>query len=150
MKGSNSDGGHRAVEEFWDMDDGPGTLLAIVVRCGWLSQHCGSGVQFFTPPDATLQLGWLRHPRGKIIPAHRHKVVPRTVQRSCEALLVKSGKLRALLYGVMDVQEAELTGGDVILVLAGWHGCEVLEECEVWEVKQGPYMGTEADKEWIR
>ena len=36
--------------------------------------------------------------------------------------------------------------GDVILLIEGGHGFEVLEEIEMVEVKQGPYAG-ERDKE---
>ena len=38
-----------------------------------------------------------------------------------------------------------LETGDVILLITGGHGFEVLEEVEMIEVKQGPYVG-EADK----
>ena len=38
-----------------------------------------------------------------------------------------------------------LEAGDVILLAKGGHGFEVLEELEMFEVKQGPYPG-EVDK----
>jgi len=38
-----------------------------------------------------------------------------------------------------------LEAGDVILLATGGHGFEVLEEIEMFEVKQGPYAG-EQDK----
>jgi hypothetical protein len=38
-----------------------------------------------------------------------------------------------------------LEAGDVILLITGGHGFEVLEEIEMIEVKQGPYVG-EQDK----
>jgi mannose-6-phosphate isomerase-like protein (cupin superfamily) len=38
-----------------------------------------------------------------------------------------------------------LESGDVILLIKGGHGFEVLEELEMIEVKQGPYLG-EQDK----
>jgi len=34
-----------------------------------------------------------------------------------------------------------LEAGDVILLAGGGHGFEILEEAEMIEVKQGPYMG---------
>ena len=39
------------------------------------------------------------------------------------------------------VESRELGAGDVILLSAGGHGFEVLEEIEMVEVKQGPYAG---------
>ena len=38
-----------------------------------------------------------------------------------------------------------LHGGDVVLLAAGGHGFEMLEDSEIIEVKQGPYAG-EMDK----
>jgi len=38
-----------------------------------------------------------------------------------------------------------LEAGDVILLIKGGHGFEVLEDLEMFEVKQGPYAG-DADK----
>jgi hypothetical protein len=35
----------------------------------------------------------------------------------------------------------ELEAGDVMLLATGGHGFEVLEEVEMFEVKQGPYAG---------
>ena len=34
-----------------------------------------------------------------------------------------------------------LTTGDIILFASGGHGFEMLEQSEIIEVKQGPYMG---------
>ena len=34
-----------------------------------------------------------------------------------------------------------LSPGDIILLATGGHGFEVLEDCEMIEVKQGPYAG---------
>jgi hypothetical protein len=60
---------------------------------------------------------------------------------------VKKGKLRVDLYS--DAREYRdsrvLEGGDVILLVSGGHGFEVLEDVEMIEVKQGPYTG-DADK----
>jgi hypothetical protein len=65
------------------------------------------------------------------------------VQYTQEVLFVKSGKLRADFYDNdrQYVESRVLEGGDVILLAAGGHGFEVLEEVEMVEVKQGPYTG---------
>ena len=34
-----------------------------------------------------------------------------------------------------------LGAGDVVLLIEGGHGFEVIEEVEMFEVKQGPYVG---------
>ena len=43
------------------------------------------------------------------------------------------------------VRSLELGRGDVILLASGGHGFEMLEACEMIEVKQGPHVG-EGDK----
>jgi hypothetical protein len=40
----------------------------------------------------------------------------------------------------------DLAAGDAILLIAGGHGFEVLEACQIMEVKQGPYLSKEKDK----
>ncbi len=44
------------------------------------------------------------------------------------------------------LESRDLQAGDVILLVSGGHGFQVLEEVEMIEVKQGPYAG-ENDKE---
>jgi hypothetical protein len=39
------------------------------------------------------------------------------------------------------LESRDLKAGDVILLVKGGHGFEVLEEIEMIEVKQGPYAG---------
>jgi hypothetical protein len=114
-------------------------LLAVIVT----RDFHDPGIHFFTPDEFSQQLAFMRHPAGKVIDPHVHNPVRRSVQYTQEVLFVKSGKLRADFYD-NDRQYVEsriLEGGDVILLAAGGHGFEVLEEVEMVEVKQGPYAG---------
>ena len=43
------------------------------------------------------------------------------------------------------LESRDLHAGDIILLVSGGHGFQVLEEVEMVEVKQGPYAG-DADK----
>jgi hypothetical protein len=68
--------------------------------------------------------------------------VSREVYYTQEVLLLRKGKLRVDFYD-RDQRYLEsriLVGGDVILLIEGGHGFEVLEEVEMVEVKQGPYL----------
>lgn len=105
------------------------------------------GVHFFTPNNFSQQLAFMRHPAGKIIPAHVHNPVPREVQYTLEVLFLKRGKLRVDFFDNEQnyLESRILVGGDVIMLSKGGHGFEVLEEIEMYEVKQGPYAG-EMDK----
>ena len=85
----------------------------------------------------------MRHPAGKVIPPHVHNPVAREVQYTLEVLFLKKGKMRVDFYDTnKHYLESHLLGsGDVILLITGGHGFEVLEEIEMYEVKQGPYAG---------
>lgn len=120
-----------------------GQLLALII---W-HQFNQPGIHFFTPNELSQQLAYMQHPLGKIIPPHVHNPVVREVQYTQEVLFIKKGKLRVDFYNDEQqyLESRILTDGDVILLVTGGHGFEVLEEIEMIEVKQGPYVG-EQDK----
>lgn len=114
-------------------------LLAIIVR----GHYSRPGVSFFTPDNLSQQLAFISHPPGKLIEPHVHNTVQREVLNTQEVLVVKKGALRVDFYDddhvYLDCRV--LTAGDTILLAEGGHGFEVLEELEMIEVKQGPYVG---------
>jgi len=114
-------------------------LLAVIVT----RQFNEPGIHFFTPDEFSQQLAYMRHPVGKVIDPHVHNPVMRSVQYTQEVLFIKSGKLRVDFYDQERryLESRVLEGGDVILLAAGGHGFEILEEVEMIEVKQGPYAG---------
>ena len=120
-----------------------GQLYAIIVR----TQFQEPGISFFTPNEFSQQLAFMNHPKGKVIQPHIHNPVPREVIYTQEVLFIKSGKLRVDFYDEDKhfLESRILTAGDVILLAKGGHGFEVLEELQMIEVKQGPYVG-EQDK----
>jgi len=120
-----------------------GSLLALIVR----HRFNEPGVHFLTPDDLSQQLAYMRHPAGKVIEAHVHNPVPREVNYSQEVLLIRKGRLRVDFYDqdLCYLESRVLEAGDTILLVTGGHGFEVLEEVEMIEVKQGPYVG-EGDK----
>lgn len=118
-------------------------LLAVIVS----EKFDKPGIHFFTPNNLSQQLAYMRHPVGKVIQPHVHNFVLREVQYTQEVLLIKKGKLRVDFYNEQQeyLESHILEAGDVILLVTGGHGFEVLEEVEIIEVKQGPYVG-EQDK----
>lgn len=118
-------------------------LLALIIY----EDYCGEGVVFFTPDEFSQQLAYMKHPQGKVIPPHVHNPVQREVFVTQEVLLLKKGRLRVDFYDQQRnyVTSRVLKSGDVILLAAGGHGFEALEEIEMIEIKQGPYSG-DADK----
>ena len=118
-------------------------LLALIVS----HRFNEPGIHFFTSNELSQQLAYMRHPVGKVIPPHVHNPVIREVQYTQEVLFIKRGKLRVDFYNNEQqyLESRTLEAGDVILLITGGHGFEVLEEIEMIEVKQGPYVG-EQDK----
>jgi mannose-6-phosphate isomerase-like protein (cupin superfamily) len=124
-----------------------GIEFAIIVRSGF-SQP---GIHFFTPGDFSQQLGYMRHSAGHVIEPHIHNPVHRSVHFTREVLFLRRGRLRVDFYSDDGdyLESRELEAGDVILLAAGGHGFQALEEIEMIEVKQGPYIG-DADKTRIK
>lgn len=120
-----------------------GELLAIIIR----SNFNNPGISFVTPNELTQQLAFMQHPAGKRIKPHCHNPVRREVVYTHEVLFIRRGRLRVDLYTREQqyLHSRILAAGDVILLAGGGHGFEALEELEMIEVKQGPYVG-EADK----
>jgi mannose-6-phosphate isomerase-like protein (cupin superfamily) len=116
-----------------------GVLLAIIIRKSFNEP----GIHFFTPNELSQQLGFMRHPPGKIIEPHVHNHISREVRFTQEVLFIRSGRLRVDFYSAARkyLESYVLDGGDVVLLASGGHGFEVLEEVEMIEVKQGPYAG---------
>jgi hypothetical protein len=121
------------VERVVDRDE----VLAIIVR----RDYSEMGVHFFTPGEFSQQLGYMRRPAGSSIQPHVHRPVQREVTFTQEVLFIKSGRLRVDFYrSTQEYLESRiLEAGDVILLASAGHGFEVLEEVEMYEVKQGPY-----------
>jgi mannose-6-phosphate isomerase-like protein (cupin superfamily) len=114
-------------------------LLALIVS----HRFNEPGIHFFTSNELSQQLAYMRHPVGKVIPPHVHNLVTREVQYTQEVLFIKKGKLRVDFYNNQQeyLESRILETGDVILLVTGGHGFEVIEEIEMIEVKQGPYLG---------
>jgi len=120
-----------------------GQLCAIILP----ASYDEPGIQFFTSADLSQQLASMSYAPGKVIPAHTHNPVSREVSYTQEALFIRKGKLRVDFYTQQQEYRMSrlLSAGDVILLIAGGHGFEVLEELNMIEIKQGPYIG-DADK----
>jgi len=80
---------------------------------------------------------------GQQVEPHCHKGPETKVNEFQELLLVRRGKMRANIYYPLDhkIAEVVMQQGDALLLLRGGHGFEFLEDTELFEVKQGPYVG---------
>lgn len=107
------------------------------------------GVKFLTPIDYTLQLGLIEHPAGKVVRDHIHRQdIKYKVDTTQEFLYIEKGKVKVKLFSdKWDLlEEVILTGGDFVLFVGGGHGLEIIEDCRIIEIKQGPYPGDKCCK----
>ena len=116
-----------------------GQLFAIIIP----HDYHKPGISFFTPDELSQQLAYMAHPAGHDIVPHVHNPVRREVHYTQEVLVIRKGKLRVDFYDDNRnyIESHILEGGDVILLISGGHGFKVLEELEMFEIKQGPYAG---------
>lgn len=122
--------------------EGSEGLIAIIVP-----SICSlpEGVSFLTDPKSSQQLGCLNHKKGKIIPPHTHRSYRRVTYDTQEVLIVRKGVAKIDFYTSQGefIEYALLTFGDIVLLVSGGHGLQILEDCEVIEVKSGPWAGKE-------
>lgn len=113
-------------------------LLAIVIK----NNYTKDGVEFFTKEDSPQQIAFMKHNKGKKIDAHIHNVVKREISQTQEVLIIKKGSLRVDFYDEHRayIKSYILDTGDLILLMNGGHGFKCLDEVEMIEIKQGPYL----------
>ncbi len=125
-----------------------GELLAIIRR----DHEWPEGLSFCTPDELFIQAGTWQYDEGKILAAHRHKIHERNVSKTQEVAYVKRGRMKVSIYtdaGAL-VAEPVLESGDFVILAAGGHGYEILEDgTQVLEVKNGPFVDVSVDKELL-
>lgn len=110
------------------------------------------GLDFLTPDEAFCQVGTWFYQKGKQLRAHRHiyNERPNTVTQEC--VIVLKGSMRVDFYDDDNhlFRSDVLNAGDLLIVLAGAHGYEILEpNTKIVECKNGPFVSVEKDKELI-
>lgn len=120
-----------------------GNVFAIIVR----SSYQKGGISFFTDNVFSQQLAYMNHPKGRQIEPHIHNLVLREVKYTQEVLVIKKGTVRVDFYNELHayLESRILRTGDVLFLASGGHGFEALEDLEMFEIKQGPYI-QERDK----
>jgi len=112
--------------------------IAIVIRKNFESE----GIKFFSPLDYPQQLGYMKRPAGYEVVPHRHNQIPRTIENTQEVLLIRSGECLVTLFDDLNIptDTIELSDGDIIFLAKGGHGILMKTECQIIEIKQGPYL----------
>ena len=96
-----------------------------------------------TPEREPLQLLGLRYPKGHSWVPHRHAPKRRVTDHLQECLVVRKGKVKVDVYALGDVKVKSITlkAGELFILLNGGYGIHALENVELFELKNGPFMG---------
>lgn len=115
--------------------------FAIVIRQNAKVQT----IKFFSPLNSPQQIGLMSRPAGYVVQAHTHNEVVRTISITQEVLVIRKGacKVRIFDSALIFVEEISLVAGDTILLARGGHEIVMTSDCEILEVKQGPYSAVE-------
>ena len=113
-------------------------LFALIVRGRFRKK---SGINFFTPKEATQQFGYMKHKINHIIKPHSHNKRLTKILRTTEVILLLKGILRVDFYDNKKkyLFSKIINEKDIIMLVHGGHGFKVLKNVEMIEVKQGPY-----------
>ena len=128
--------------EFYGPETKPN---AIVIR----GTAKAESIEFYSPKDFPQQIGLMSRPKGYVVPGHEHNEVLRQITLTQEVLVIRSGRCEVTLLnpGSEEIY-IELIKGDVILLASGGHSIRMLDDTEILEVKQGPYLGPD-DKTFL-
>lgn len=121
-----------------NIKDNNDNLLAIIVS----NETVSEGIKFFTSEDNNLQVGMLGYTTGTRVDAHLHKDNIRTIKGTQEVVIIKKGQYRADFYDEekIYIKSYILKQNDVIIFIQGCHGFKSIEDVELIEIKQGPFL----------
>jgi len=119
-------------------------VYAIIIRSDYIPKK----TEFISEKEHLQQVGLIVYEAGGQIQPHLHKSFKRTIEKTTETLIVKEGKLEYQIYNNNEslISTGILNKGDIISLITGGHGFEIIEDTILIEVKQGPFVTSEQDK----
>jgi mannose-6-phosphate isomerase-like protein (cupin superfamily) len=124
-----------AIISYKDSKD---NMMALLIK----ADHTGHGIEFLTKDEDYMQVAYISHPAGHVIIPHYHNRIERTINYTCETLVVRKGILSVDLYeDQRPIHSFEMKAGDILTLYSGGHGFKAVEDLEMVEIKQGPYIG---------
>jgi len=111
-----------------------------------------SKTTFFSPAESSFQFGLLAHEAGFVEPPHFHKPVSRRIDDLQQMFVVQRGIVEVDLFDDEGevIRSVSLKGGDAIVLIHGVHAIRVTEDMQCLSVKQGPFMGDNNDKVFVK
>ena len=94
-----------------------------------------------TDAKETLGILTIKLSKNSLIPAHFHKPLKRITHRLQECIVIKKGKIKINLYGPDNkfFKSLFLKEGELFLIINGGHEVTIIEDCEMFVIKSGPY-----------
>ncbi len=122
-----------------------GILYSLIIRGNFESDK---KYKFFTEESSFLQLGTSSYKKGEKITNHLHLPRQQVVTRTEEVIFLQKGRMKVSIFDESKnlLHEDLIQEGDIIYLMRGGHGFEPLSECQIFEVKQGPYVSRDIDK----
>ncbi len=133
----SSEAGRLEGQTIETIRDQNGIIAIIIYR-----DHRTEGLEFITPEDFSLQLGSMLRPVGYKILPHIHNPVHRETFGTQEVLFIKHGKIEIDFFSFEKkyLQSRILETGDIVLLAGAGHGITMIDETEMVEVKNGPFI----------
>lgn len=118
--------------------DSNNKVMAIVIK----KEYKSKGIDFISNDEDFFQIATMGHDKGHIIIPHFHNIIQRDVTLTSEALIIRKGKIKVDLFESFSLCHSfVLVSGDILVLLSGGHGFEMLEQTDMVEIKQGPFLG---------
>ena len=115
-------------------------IMALLIKNEFESE----GINFLTPDDAYMQVASMKHDDQHVIIPHYHNRIPRNIDYTCEAIVMKKGRLKVYLYDNLELKyEFIINKGDILILYSGGHGFKCIGQVSMVEIKQGPFVGAE-------
>lgn len=110
--------------------------------------NVSSEVSFPTPPAAEMQCAFGSVSDEKWVKPHLHKPVDRLIKQTSEFILVISGRMEITFFNSAGkvLGSRKLGPMQGFLQFLGGHEIIIKKNTKYIEIKQGPYMGVEYDK----
>lgn len=121
-------------------------LYGLIIRKNFSNDHS----KFFTDSKLQFQVGYIKYKAGETIQAHLHSKQERTVHLTPEFIFLKKGKVRVNFFSNDKILLGNVTldALDCILLYNGAHSFDIIEDMELIEVKQGPYLEDQDKIKW--
>lgn len=112
------------------------TLIAIRIK------RLKNGAIPLTDQHEALQVLTHKRKKGKYTKAHIHIPKERITQKLQECLVMIKGKIKIDLYtpDKKFFKSIYLSTGEVVIFINGGHAVHILKDCEIIEVKNGPFV----------